>query len=48
MILYFNCRGLENEDRIYELKKALDKIEWDLIGLSEVRNIWEGLINRKM
>lgn len=46
-ILHFNCKGFVNVDRLYELGKASDKIEWDLIGLSEVRKRGEGLIKRK-
>jgi len=46
-ICHFNCRGLANEPRIYELEQALSKIKFDIVGLSEVRKLGEGLYRRR-
>lgn len=44
--LYYNCRGLASEERIYELEKATENIKWDVLGLAEVRRTGEQLIKR--
>ncbi len=38
-LLYFNCRRLANEDRLYLLEKEVDEIKWDIIRLAEVRRL---------
>lgn len=37
----FNTRTLRTEERFEELKNALDKTKWDIIGLSETRRFGE-------
>ncbi len=44
---HFNCRGIANEERMWKLETALDKIKWDTISISEVRKMREGLMLRK-
>ena len=46
-ILFYNCRGLANEERLCEMENAIEKVRWDIIGLSEVRRKGEGLIKRR-
>ena len=46
-ILNYNCRGLASEARLVEMEAALAKVEWDIIGLSEVKRKGEGLFLRK-
>ncbi len=36
-LLYYDCRGLSNEKHVYEFEKTLDKIKWDIVGISGVR-----------
>ena len=36
-LCYFNCRGMASEERVYEFERAIEKIKWDIIGLSAVR-----------
>ena len=36
-IATYNGRSLSNESRLQELEEELDKIRWDIIGLSEIR-----------
>ncbi len=38
---------MSNEERLYEFERALDKIKWDTVGISEVRKQGEELIKRK-
>lgn len=45
-ILYYNCQGLASEERLYKLEKSLDKIKWDIIGLSEVKRKGTNLVRR--
>jgi len=45
-LCHLNCRGLANEPRLQELEHALTKINYDILGLSEVRKMGEGLIKR--
>ncbi len=37
ILFYNNCRGLTNEERMYEFESAIKKINWDIVGLSEIR-----------
>ena len=46
-ILYYNCRGLANEERLVEFERALEGIKWNIVGLTEVRRVGENLIKRK-
>ncbi len=46
-ILHFNCRGWNNEERMYEFEKSVEKIKYDIIGLSEIRKLGENLIQRR-
>ncbi len=46
-ILYYNCRGLANDDRLYLFEREVEKIRWDIIGISEVRRMGEKLLERK-
>lgn len=46
-IHYYNCRGMAGEDRLIEFENALQKIKWDVVGLSEVRREGENLVRRK-
>lgn len=46
-ILYYNCRGLANEARVYEFEKAVEKLRWDIIGLAETRISGEKLVRKK-
>lgn len=41
-ILYYNSRGLANE-----FERALERIKWDVAGVSELRREEERLIKRK-
>lgn len=45
--LYFNYQGLANEYRLHEFEKALEKINWDIVCLSETRREGNNLIMRK-
>ena len=45
-ILYFNCQGLANETRLYELENALQSTKYDIIGLSEIKRCGERMIVR--
>lgn len=47
-ICTFNCRTLSNEGKVHELDKALESINWDLIGLSETRIYGEKILEKKM
>lgn len=40
----YNCRTLSNEAKLRELESELELINWDVIGLSEVRRKGEDLI----
>lgn len=46
-VLYYNTRGLANEDRLVEFETALEKVRWNIVGTSEVCKEGEGLIKRK-
>ena len=46
-IVHYNCRGMTWGDRIYELERAVSKIDWDIIRLSEIRREGEKLVRRK-
>ena len=45
--MHYNTRGLASEERLHEFEIVLDKIDWDIVGLSEVRKEGEWLIRRK-
>ncbi len=36
-IITFNCRGLASKKRMYEFEQTCNKINYDIIGLSEIR-----------
>ena len=40
----YNARSLSTDDRIIELEEELEKIKFDIVGLSEVRQKGEGYI----
>lgn len=42
-----NCRGLSSENRLLELEEELSSINWDIIGLSEVKRKDESQIQLK-
>lgn len=44
---YYNCRGMAGEERVIEFENALQKINWNIVGLSEVRREGENLVRRK-
>ncbi len=46
-ILYYNCRGLASLERRHLLDQQIQKIKWDIIGLSEIRTVGEKLIRKK-
>lgn len=33
--MYHNTRGLANENRLYEIEEALQKVKWDIVGEGE-------------
>ncbi|KAI5651324.1 craniofacial development protein 2-like [Phthorimaea operculella] len=45
-ILTYNVRTLSSEERLIELENALENINWDIVGLSEVRREGEECIER--
>lgn len=46
-ICTFNVRTLQSEDRILELENALTNVNWDIIGLAEVRRNYVSIEHRK-
>ncbi len=46
-ILHYNCTGLLNGGRIRKFELALSKIDWDIVGLAEVRKMGECLKQQK-
>ena len=46
-LLTYNCRTLLGEAKLEELNTELDYINWDIIGLSEVRRLGENTIKLK-
>ncbi|GBP46098.1 Craniofacial development protein 2 [Eumeta japonica] len=44
-IATLNCRSLGTPEKLQELELALDKIKWDIIGISEVRRLGEKIEN---
>lgn len=42
-IATFNTRTLLSEESFTEMEKELEKIRWDIVGMSEVRRRGEGL-----
>ena len=46
-VLYYNARGLANKQRLIEFELVLQKVRWDIVGLSEVRRKGNELICRK-
>ncbi len=47
-ILHYNCQGLAGEARLYEFKEALGKINWDVLGISEIRRVRKNWSKGKM
>ncbi len=45
-ILHYNCQGLTGEGRILELEKALEKIRWDIVSISEMKREGVKLIRK--
>ena len=46
-LLTYNCRTLLGEAKLEELNTELDYINWDIVGLSEVRLLGENPIKLK-
>lgn len=46
-ICSMNVRTLKSEDRLIELEEALKHINWDILGLSEVRRLGEEVMERE-
>ena len=46
-VLYYNARGLANEERLLEFEESLKKVRWDILGIAEVRRAGNELIHRK-
>ena len=44
-LLTYNCRTLLGEAKLQEPNTELDYINWDIVGLSEVRRLGENTIN---
>ncbi len=40
-ICTFNCQGIVNESRFFELEEAWGKIKYDILGISETRMVGE-------
>ena len=43
-ICTYNARTLSSDEKIHELQEELDKIKWDVVGISEVRRLGENKI----
>jgi endonuclease/exonuclease/phosphatase family metal-dependent hydrolase len=46
-ILTYNIRTLRTEERLIELENSLKNINWDILGLSEVRRDGEDIVERE-
>ncbi len=44
----FNCQEVTNESRLCELEKAIVKLNFDIVGLAEIRRVGEEFSNGKM
>lgn len=42
-ICTLNVKTLRTEERMVELKEALSKIKWDVIGIAEVRRLGQNI-----
>lgn len=39
----FNTRSLSTDEKLLELETAIESIKWDILGISEMRRLGEGI-----
>ncbi|CAH2086694.1 unnamed protein product [Euphydryas editha] len=44
LYILFLARGLKNDEKIIELKEEMNRLQWDILGISEARTEGEDMV----